>query len=831
MRSAAKQGGGGRGGGATESNSRHIQTLHRRLLEALKLGHRCYDDKEAKWQCTDIEIQRHVLRSIASFLTCISGDNLKHPLVKDSVADMLGALVWILQQRSEAVLGLAGNVVVKLIRVMPNSILQSYLLELVHPLSSLLSSLQLEVSISCATALGMIFSNLIVKREKRVWEMLVEAEIVSHLTNNLREFSCGTMPIEYFQEMASLLSIILHQWPASRYSVWNDVELMEALQLMLVNSDFPVKATILKLYSGIALCAHGSKKLLEEEEALLQLIVLCMGRSYPPSSRIEAFRLARYLATNEQGCSKMMNISGEPLVEAIIAGLSGRTLHLQKLSHDQMSLLVEACRLALIIRWPGKHHKYFWKQGIDKVLLDLLLENNHNGPSQHFSSLDEQISRAQDILNANFLIVLRPYVWEILGWLATYCSEDCNLRMHGHENCINILITCACLSFANSIRQAPRVCQADAVDTSCGESALRAVFLMIYSSCKYIASKTKVILSEILRPTGKEYLKQLLLILNITSSRDSFVLADTVQGAIKMVALTCYSALPQYQSLIVKRGAIKILMAFIRQYLSNNEHTGRLSLTPHLHNFSERRCCWVHEDWEGDNILSFYCLRSLAELLHSASVANALDTFDGEVDSTKSQFVKMLQEICTGTSAPGLKWYAAFVLSYFGYYGFPSKLGNRVGKVLGENQYADIQFILTGGQSVDAHGVIIAIQCPSLFPPEKLPPNEKAYDISSASNDLRNQGEDLHKGICLSSHVDKQSLAKLLEFVYLGYLQANEEIARRLKLLAKHCSLQPLVTMLGRRRPKWGKPFPSYDLSLALTPTGHSFSYGLLLDF
>ena len=32
--------------------------------------------------CTDIEVQRHVVRSIAAFLDSISGDTLQHPLVK-----------------------------------------------------------------------------------------------------------------------------------------------------------------------------------------------------------------------------------------------------------------------------------------------------------------------------------------------------------------------------------------------------------------------------------------------------------------------------------------------------------------------------------------------------------------------------------------------------------------------------------------------------------------------------------------------------------------------------------------------------------------------------
>jgi hypothetical protein len=43
---------------------------------------RFYDDNTRKWQSMDIEIQRHVVRSIAAFLDSISGDTIHHPLVK-----------------------------------------------------------------------------------------------------------------------------------------------------------------------------------------------------------------------------------------------------------------------------------------------------------------------------------------------------------------------------------------------------------------------------------------------------------------------------------------------------------------------------------------------------------------------------------------------------------------------------------------------------------------------------------------------------------------------------------------------------------------------------
>lgn len=139
----------------------------------------------------------------------------------------------------------------------------------------------------------------------------------------------------------------------------------------------------------------------------------------------------------------MMGFCCEPIVTAIVDGMSGWTSHSGKIANDHMSLLVEACCLALILRWAGEHHDYFWRQGMDRVLLDLLLENFDGGPSQHFLSLEEQISKAEEGLKANFLLVLRPYVWDILGWLATHCREDFNPKIHDRELHINMLITCA----------------------------------------------------------------------------------------------------------------------------------------------------------------------------------------------------------------------------------------------------------------------------------------------------------------------------------------------------------------------------------------------------
>lgn len=132
----------------------------------------------------------------------------------------------------------------------------------------------------------------------------------------------------------------------------------------------------------------------------------------------------------------MINLCCEPLVKTIVSGMN-------RANTPSREVHIEACRLALITRWAGEHHKYFWKLGIDKVLLNLVLENFHQHPIQHLLSVEKQISQAREALNANFLPMLRLYVWDILGWLSIHCEEDFKNDEHGNELYLDLLIICA----------------------------------------------------------------------------------------------------------------------------------------------------------------------------------------------------------------------------------------------------------------------------------------------------------------------------------------------------------------------------------------------------
>ncbi|CAI0555624.1 unnamed protein product [Linum tenue] len=614
--------------------SARVQTLHQRLHSALGLGTRFHDGKGWKWKTTDIEIQRHVLRSISSFLDSVTPDISRHSVVKvgflDSVADIVGAMVWILQYKSQAAVSVAANVVLKLMNAIPKSIMRPYLLDLVRPLLSLLCGYSLEVLTSCAIALNMILSRLTVKEDPMVWEMLNDSNSVHSLVNSLSDVpgSGDVASMECFLEMVSLLSTILHRWPRSRYCVWSNVKFMEVLGIMIQRPEFSVKIVVMKLYAGV--------------------------------------------------------------------------------------------------------------------------DTNMISPSFVASSL----------------------------------------------------------SFVDSIQKGGIIVN-DVTETSEGGSATRAVLMMIYSPCKYFESKAKQTLSEILKHGGKDYLKQILRYLSLISSRKVFGSPDVHAAGVNLMAATCYSGLPLYQSPMIKSGGVTVLMAFIGWCMKHDVHVKGLGLVHHGL-ISKRLCCWEDkEDWEGDEMLLLCGLWGLAELLFSEFVLNA-DVSYGNMGLTEAEFVGTLKDICMSSSSPGLKWYSAHMLSYFGLYGFPCKLGQCIGRALHENEDGDMQVILRSGQSSRVHRVILSIRCPSLLPPRK----------SSLQKQEVESGKEIH----LSSHVGNEELAKLLEYVYLGYTRPEEEHVKKLKILAKHCGLQPLSMVLSRSRPNWGSPFPSYDLSVALTSAGQMFS-------
>lgn len=355
------------------------------------------------------------------------------------------------------------------------------------------------------------------------------------------------------------------------------------------------------------------------------------------------------------------------------------------------------------------------------------------------------------------------------------------------------------------------------------ESAIRVVLLMIYSPCTYIASNTRSVLSEVLKPKGGDILKQLMSRLEAIPSENNF---DRVQIMVYMMTLTCYIGLPEFRMRVLEYSGVKILLTIVRWCLSNGINVESLGSMWFSHNsFLDRACCLSSEDWEGEDNIALCSLWGLAELIkHSARIDNNLEISSCRMTYSVPELSNNLWEICINTSAPspGVRWFATYALGSLGLYGFPSKLGNRIGDALGDKDHADTRLVLANGECLSVHGVILAVRCPSLLPPKDLHLGEETFDSLLPSS--TNMGGKVQKEIRLSAHVDRQALSKLLDFMYFGYLQAEEELVKKLRTLSKHCNLLPLLQMLCGKIPKWNTSFPRYDLSLALGPVGHHFS-------
>ncbi|XP_019103039.1 BTB/POZ domain-containing protein At1g04390 isoform X3 [Beta vulgaris subsp. vulgaris] len=802
----------------------HLVTLHQRLYHVLNLGFRNSDDKEKEWYTNDVETQRLVVRSISAFLDGVSPDAWQMSIVKDSIPDVVRAIAGILQSPNAAVLAMGSEVTVKLINVMPTLMLRPHFNHLTHSLSPLLSTSQSQVAIMTASALHLIVSNIGAKKEKEAWEILEKHNTVTQVIGNLRAFSGKGEPMEYFTEMASLLSSIMQLWPVSRYLVWNDSKLMEVMEVFCNNPEATVKVAVLQLYSSLALCANGAQKLMGNGKVLIPAIAQCMGESQPHAVRILAFKVARYIMATEKLCSEVLNLSCEPIIKSIICALSVPSVHHGNSSNQEESLMLEACRLALIAQWPGKHHGYLWRLRVDKVLIQLLMYNSHNLHLQPQS--EDLIAVARAGLSANFLLDLRPYVWEIIGWLSAQCEEDFSPNRHGNDSCVSLLVTTACLAFVDSIGRERLLCQADRTYIFRSVSAAKATLMMMYSPCKYIASEARFLLLEALNFGGEEYLKQLLQSLNFVSSGDISCTPDKYQILISLIGLACYSGLPHFFRQVVSSGGIKTLLAFVRWWLDNASHIDKVCLTSHLRvTAMERTCCRINtQNWEGEETYLLLALWSLAELINCHnSEGHELDIFLGQKIYKKDHFILDIQEIAVDTTSTGLRWYCSYLLSFFGIYGFPSKLGRRVASFC-EKDDGDMCLVLRDGQYLSVHQVILLIRCPSLLPPRD-PLNEGKMSIS---NDLLSgQVTDrcrTKKEITLSAQVDQQALSKFLDFVYSGYLEAEGVTVRKLKMLAKHCNIQPLLQLLCRKRPKWAAPVPSFDLTTSLRHAGHNFS-------
>ncbi|KAK1257117.1 BTB/POZ domain-containing protein [Acorus gramineus] len=647
---------------------------------------------------------------------------------------MLVALEGILHSRNENILRTAADVTVKLFYFLGDSIAQYRTSDLILALSLLLSLQEKKIAVSCAAALTCIIKKVHVPdADKESWKILEETDAVNTIINAIQDYISGIQTLECFLEMASLLKIVLQRFPYSRYHVWSNTKLIDDLQDLCIKADPSIAIAVLQLCSALALCGDGAIKLLENGEHLLSLIVCCIENSQPRRVRIEAFILCQHIMRSERLFSVLVKFQFLPIVQGIIGAMGGwRSSSCQKVPADQVPLVVEACRTALITRWAGEHHSYFWKSSIDRILLDLLV-GNRSKISRHAVPLPPK--ELMDVIYDDVSII-RPYIWDILGWLATHCDETFHPIVNGEENCLDILISCACFVAVESMCEG---CYSSlsSSHTSQLEPLARAVLLMMTSPSKYISLKARHHLSEALRPLGYRPLENLLDVLKSTFLGNAYL--------------------------------------------------------------------------EGGDIVLYYSLQALFCLI-SLSDLNRSEVQD---------MIKNLQELNSDSFSPRLRLYSAYNLNFFGFYGYPTKLGKRMEKAISEYELADMQLLLSDGQSIDVHSIILMSRCPSLLPPGLLCCKGNP---STVDQNLVQKYEMPRHRVRLSDRIDNTALRKLLEYVYTGCFQVDEDLLSPLKILSKHCGLKLLSHMLHRKHPILSSGIPTIDFTAALEPAGLPFS-------
>lgn len=116
--------------------------------------------------------------------------------------------------------------------------------------------------------------------------------------------------------------------------------------------------------------------------------------------------------------------------------------HEGKIAAEQFPLVVEACRFtAVITRWTGKHHICFWRLGIGKALLNLLIHQPYrNITLSQDTPLENLTSQLREGLEKGSLLVLRPYIWDILGSLVIHCDGNFHPQKVASEVDVEILI-------------------------------------------------------------------------------------------------------------------------------------------------------------------------------------------------------------------------------------------------------------------------------------------------------------------------------------------------------------------------------------------------------
>uniref|UniRef100_I1Q4J1 BTB domain-containing protein n=1 Tax=Oryza glaberrima TaxID=4538 RepID=I1Q4J1_ORYGL len=190
-------------------------------------------------------------------------------------------------------------------------------------------------------------------------------------------------------------------------------------------------------------------------------------------------------------------------------------------------------------------------------------------------------------------------------------------------------------------------------------------------------------------------------------------------------------------------------------------------------------------------------------------------------DHYSEGLIRILQNASCQNLSPGLKLYISHILSLFGLCGFPSKLGGKMRRALDDNELADLELLLSNGESLKAHTAIISVRCPKLLP--------SAKSLGSDGKITDEWGRSLYH-VRMSDRVDSCGLKKILEYAYTNFVMVDDDNIKPVRTLAKYCHLKSLQEMLQKEQPRWNSDCPRYDLTAALEPVKCSFSFSEVIN-
>lgn len=357
------------------------------------------------------------------------------------------------------------------------------------------------------------------------------------------------------------------------------------------------------------------------------------------------------------------------------------------------------------------------------------------------------------------------------------------------------------------------------------EPALRAVLMMLLCPSGYILSEASSKFLEEVLHLGDDYLNILLSSLQSNVTRTVTASYDSVKIMTNLMNLACLVILHPYHNLLNKTNAVDVLSTIIKECLHNHIHTTRLKVASHLQFcFNGGSCCCnIVEEWEGENIVLFYGLVVLFNLLKSITFVcvhckrnlNAGIVCHDCRHHYTDGLIRVLQHALCQNLTPGPKFYIAHILSLFGLCGIPSKLGGKMKTALDDNELVDLELLLSDGESLNAHTAIISARCPKLLP--------SAKSLGNDGKITDEWGRSLYR-VRMSDRVDSRALKKILEYTYTDFVMVDDGIVKPVRTLAKYCHLKPLHEMLQKEQPRWNSDCPRYDLTAALEPAEHSFS-------